>query len=113
MVNQLNCLKAGGLVLGIIGTVVAMINVFWAIAVYEEIPIVNDNFILGALLGNAPDHIIRLFYVTVSIFDMVAAALLIAGILMVNIANNFPIMLLVIVCNKWTEMSVANDNNFT
>jgi len=82
MVNQLNCLKAGGLVLGIIGTVVAMINVFWAIAVYEEIPIVNDNFILGALLGNAPDHIIRLFYVTVSIFDMVAAALLIAGILM-------------------------------
>lgn len=80
------CLKAGGLVLGVVGTVVAMINVFWAIAMFEEIPIVQDSFILGKLIGNAPDHIIRLFYVTLSIFDLLAAVLLIAGILMVNIA---------------------------
>ncbi|XP_031618158.1 uncharacterized protein LOC116337620 [Contarinia nasturtii] len=82
MVNQLKCLKAGGLVLGIIGTVVALINAFWAIAWYEHLPIVEANFILHSFLGEAPDHIVRLFYVTVSLFDMLAAALLIAGILM-------------------------------
>lgn len=89
MVNQLMCLKAGGLVLGVIGSVVAMINVFWAIAMFEEIPIIQDNFLLGKLLGNFPDHIIRLFYVTLSVFDLMAAALLIAGILMVNKSSKY------------------------
>lgn len=89
MVNQLNCLKAGGLVLGIVGTIVALINVFYAIAIYENFSVVDHNFILDAVIGDAPEHIIRLTYVIISIFDMVAAALLIAGILMVNrIVNN-------------------------
>lgn len=83
MVNQLNCLKAGGLVLGIVGTLVALINVFYAIAIYENFSMVEHNFIMNAVIGDAPEHIIRLTYVTISIFDLVAAALLIAGILMV------------------------------
>lgn len=44
---------------------------------------VEHNFIMNAVIGDAPEHIIRLTYVTISIFDLVAAALLIAGILMV------------------------------
>lgn len=83
MVNQLNCLKAGGLVLGIVGTLVALINVVYAIAIYENFSMVDHNFIMSAVIGDAPEHIIRLTYVTISIFDLVAAALLIAGILMV------------------------------
>lgn len=94
--------------LGIIGTVVALINFFWAIAYYENVQVVEANFILHQFLGDAPDHIVRLFYITISIFDMVAAALLIAGILMVNITNNCSIMLLVnSYCNKmaqWTRV---------
>lgn len=70
--------------LGIVGTIVAMINVFYAIAIYENFSVVDHNFILDAVIGDAPEHIIRLTYVIISIFDMVAAALLIAGILMVN-----------------------------
>lgn len=82
MVNQLNCLKAGGLVLGIVGTLVALINVFYAIAIYENFSLVEHNFIMNAVIGDAPEHIIRLTYVINAIFDLVAAALLIAGILM-------------------------------
>lgn len=87
MLNQLNCLKAGGLVMGILGVIIAIINVFYAIAVYEEVPMVNESFALNAFLGNAPDHIIRLFYFAFSIFDLLLSGLLIAGILLVNIWN--------------------------
>ncbi|XP_055323982.1 uncharacterized protein LOC129578829 [Sitodiplosis mosellana] len=82
MVNQLLCFKAGGLVLGIIGTALSMLNLVWAIAAYEELPFINDHIILGKLIGYAPDHFIRLAYVIISIFELVAAALLIAGILL-------------------------------
>lgn len=92
MVNQLNCLKAGGLVLGIIGTIVAVINVIYAIAIYESFAAVDHNFVLAALIGEAPDHIIRLTYVTISICDLFASALLIAGILLVSKANNCSII---------------------
>lgn len=92
MVNQLKCLRAGGLVLGIVGTIVALMNFFYAIAIYEDFSIASHNFVLAAIIGDAPEHIIRLTYVTISIFDLVAAALLIAGILMVNIANNCSII---------------------
>lgn len=71
--------------LGIIGTIIALINVCYAIAVYENFAMVDHNFVLEAIIGNAPEHIIRLTYVVISIFDLVASALLIAGILMVNI----------------------------
>lgn len=84
MVNQLNCLKAGGLVLGIIGSIIATINVFYAIAIYEDFSIVEHNFVLATFIGEAPEHIIRLTYVIISILDLLASALLIAGILMVN-----------------------------
>lgn len=88
MVNQLDCLKAGGLVLGIVVTIVALINVFYAIAIFEDFSVVDHNFVLSAVIGDAPEHIIRLVYVTISIFELVAAALLIAGILMVSMANS-------------------------
>lgn len=87
MVNQLNCLKAGGLVLGIVVTIVALINVFYAIAIFEDFSVVDHNFVLDAIIGKAPEHIIRLVYVTISIFELVAAALLIAGILLVSIGK--------------------------
>lgn len=87
MLNQLNCLKVGGLVLGIIGTLVAIVNVVYAYAVYEDFSLVEHNFVLGSILGNAPEHIIRITYVIISIFDLVCAALLIAGILMVCITT--------------------------
>lgn len=89
MVNQLNCLRAGGLVLGIVGTLVALINVFYAVAIYENFSLVEHNFIMNAVIGDAPEHIIRLTYVINAIFDLVAAALLIAGILMVIIFRDF------------------------
>lgn len=82
MVNQLNCLKAGGLVLGVCVTIVALINVFYAIAIFEDFSVVDHNFVLNAVIGDAPEHIIRLVYVTISIFELIAAALLIAGILL-------------------------------
>lgn len=87
MVNQLNCLKAGGLVLGIIGTIVATINVIYAIAIYQNFSAVDHNFVLDTLIGDAPEHIIRLTYVIISILDLFASALLIAGILMVSKKN--------------------------
>lgn len=84
MLNQLNCLKVGGLVLGIIGTLVAIVNVVYAYAVYEDFSLVEHNFVLSSIIGDAPEHIIRITYVIISIFDLVCAALLIAGILMKN-----------------------------
>lgn len=79
----MNCLKVGGLVLGVIGTFVAIVNTVYAIAIYEDFSAVEHNFVLSSIIGDAPDHIIRIAYVTISIFDLICAALLVAGILMV------------------------------
>lgn len=78
--------------LAIVGTIVALINVFYAIAIFEDFSVVDHNFVLDAVIGNAPEHIIRLVYVMISIFELVAAALLCCGILLVRIANNCSII---------------------
>lgn len=91
--NQLVCLKTGGIALGIIGTIVAAINVVYAIAFYENFKGIEHNFVLKAIIGDAPEHIIRLAYVIIAILDLLGSALLIAGILMVSKAINCFIIL--------------------
>lgn len=89
MLKQLTCLKTGGIALGALGTVLATINVFYAIAIYEDFTAVEHNFVLEAIIGGTSEHVIRLTYVIISILDLLASALLIAGILMVNKPINF------------------------
>lgn len=91
MLNQINCLKVGGLALGVLGVIMAIINVVFSIAVHENFANIDHNFVMASIIGEAPEHIIRLAYVSISIFDLLFSALLIAGILMVSKGpNNYP-----------------------
>lgn len=84
MLSQISCLKAGGLALGALGAMVAVFNVFLAIAVQKNFADIDHNFVMASIIGDAPEHIIRIAYATISIFDLIFSALLIAGILLVS-----------------------------
>lgn len=84
MLEQVNCLKAGGLVLGALGVIMAIVNVVFSIAVHENFANIDHNFVMASIVGEAPEHIIRLAYVSISILDLLFSALLIAGILLVS-----------------------------
>lgn len=91
MLNQINCLKTGGLALGVLGVIMAIINVIYCIAIHENFADIKHNFVMASVVGEAPEHIIRLAYVINSIFDLLFSALLIAGILRVNKINEYSI----------------------
>lgn len=80
-------MKAGGLALGALGAVMAVINVIFSIAIHENFANVEHNFVMASIIGDAPEHIIRIAYVTISLFDLIFSALLIAGILLVSTVN--------------------------
>ncbi|XP_031618305.1 uncharacterized protein LOC116337682 [Contarinia nasturtii] len=82
--DRLKCMKAGGLVMGIIGAFLSVSNIFWAIYRYENNDVINDNTISHLLFSKVEEDFVRMFYMILSLFDMLAALLLINGILMKN-----------------------------
>lgn len=78
-------LETGGLVLGILGSITSLI--FFIFGIFELNTDVHDtkhNVLLAYFLDEAPDHIVRVVYVAISIVDILSSVLLVVGIVKVN-----------------------------
>jgi len=75
-------LETGGLILGVFGTVSSLI--FFLGGLFElnnDVTHTRNHYFLSDYLQDAPEHIVRIVYVAISVLDVLCSVLLVVGIL--------------------------------